>query len=424
MSLTLGLTGMDPATEAALKSAFDEANARLQGAWQLAPEAEADHVVVDMDSMYGPMSWLRLHAAGKHVIGLTSAARTQTDFRLGRPFDSHQVARLLEDVARQDGIALSADPAPAASRSEPVLPAGGVPRSEPVPPPATAAGILGAAPAPHADAAHAVARGVVPPVPATPEASREPAVSPDVAALPDPAPAPPPVAAPVAIDGERRDVPTIAEDSGKVEDIADPTEDASPLEPATALPRETVFADWLLPGALSRRVRYRRESGPTLLIDPVAHTWHGPTPLKPIAAYFEGHVRAEDFEAIDDATWASEHAAAGVAQSLVRLRWLGGLVAGRGRLLPGLDPGGRYRLNKWPQTEREYPKHFRIATAMMKGPSRLPEIAAASGLPESEVADFINANLATGFAEFVPEPPPVAEEPPRPSSLLGRLRSR
>src|SRR3546814_8331743 len=45
--------------------------------------------MVDMDSMYGPMSWLRLHAAGKQVIGLTTAQRTQTDFRLGRPFDSH-----------------------------------------------------------------------------------------------------------------------------------------------------------------------------------------------------------------------------------------------------------------------------------------------------------------------------------------------
>ena len=85
MALTLGLTGMDPATETALKSAFAEANARLDKRWRLVPEAEADHIVVDMDSMYGPMSWLRLHASGKRVIGLTDAPRTQTDFRLPRP---------------------------------------------------------------------------------------------------------------------------------------------------------------------------------------------------------------------------------------------------------------------------------------------------------------------------------------------------
>src|SRR3546814_17942917 len=85
MSLTLGLTGMDPATETALKAAFTDANARIGSPWQLVPEAEAGHVMVDMDSMYGPMSWLRLHAAGKQVIGLTTAPRTQTEFRLGRP---------------------------------------------------------------------------------------------------------------------------------------------------------------------------------------------------------------------------------------------------------------------------------------------------------------------------------------------------
>src|SRR5690606_36424879 len=85
MPLTLGMTGMDPATETALKAAFNLANARLGGLWQLAPESEAGHVMVDMDSMYGPMSWLRLHAAGRQVIGLTTASRSQTHFRLGRP---------------------------------------------------------------------------------------------------------------------------------------------------------------------------------------------------------------------------------------------------------------------------------------------------------------------------------------------------
>jgi hypothetical protein len=78
MPLTLGLTGMDPATEAELTAAFAEANARLGEPWQLVAEGVADHVVVDMDSMYGPMSWLRLHAAGKHVIGLTAASTRST----------------------------------------------------------------------------------------------------------------------------------------------------------------------------------------------------------------------------------------------------------------------------------------------------------------------------------------------------------
>ena len=77
MALTLGFTGMDSATEAALTAAFQQANASLGNIWQLLPDADAATVIVDMDSMYGPMSWLRLHAAGKQVVGLSSAARTR-----------------------------------------------------------------------------------------------------------------------------------------------------------------------------------------------------------------------------------------------------------------------------------------------------------------------------------------------------------
>ena len=99
MALTLGFTGMDSSTEAALTAAFQQANSRLGNAWRLASEVDAGHVIVDMDSMYGPMSWLRLHAAGKQVIGLTSAARTQTDFHLVRPFDADSVATLLRSIA-------------------------------------------------------------------------------------------------------------------------------------------------------------------------------------------------------------------------------------------------------------------------------------------------------------------------------------
>src|SRR3546814_9140484 len=91
-----------------------------------------------------------------------------------------------------------------------------------------------------------------------------------------------------------------------------------------------------------------------------------PAALKSLAAGLKGTVQRTDFEDIDDAAWASESAKAGDAQPLQRLQWLDALVAGSGELLPGYDPDGSYKLNKWPQTEREYPRHFRIATAMMK----------------------------------------------------------
>jgi len=54
----------------------------------------------------------------------------------------------------------------------------------------------------------------------------------------------------------------------------------------------------------------------------------------------------------------------------------------------------------------------------------VPEIAEASGMPVADVADFVNASLATGFADLVPEAPPEPAEPPKPAGLFGRLRGR
>ncbi len=376
MPLTLGLTGMDPATETALKATFIHANARVGGVWQLVSEAEAEHIMVDMDSMYGPMSWLRLHAAGKHVIGLTTAQRTQTDFRLGRPFDSDSFSTLLRDIAIQGGVPVTDSPVEAAP-AEPVS---------------------AAAPPPAAPAAAPVATATTESVVETPDTTA--AVEP--AAVAEPAPA------------------TVEPDPAPIA----PEAAAMDAAPQAAIPREQRLDDWLSPGALDRRVRYRCSDGTAVLIDPAARSYHGPSALKPLAACFQGTARREDFEDVDDATWARESAAAGAAQPLQRLQWLGALLAGNGTLLPGHDPDGRYRLNKWPQTEREYPRHFRIATAMMKGPATLPEIAEASGMPVADVADFVNASLATGFADLVPDAPAEPVEPAKPTSLFGRLRGR
>jgi hypothetical protein len=172
-------------------------------------------------------------------------------------------------------------------------------------------------------------------------------------------------------------------------------------------------------------VRYQSAGGLGVLIDADARQYYGPALLKPLSGLFDDIVARDDFKPVSAATWASETAALGAPQPLGRLQWFGGLLAGKGKLLPGFDPTGQYKLGKWPQTEREFPKHFRIATAMMKGPATLDEIAGASGVTLSEVADFINANLVTGYAEFVPEQAPEPTEPPKPAGgLFGRLRGK
>ena len=370
MPLTIGLSGMDPATEAALKSALLEANERLGARWGVLPETQADHIVVDMDSMYGPMSWLRLHAAGKRVIGLTSASRSQTDFRLGRPFNADSVLALLQEIA---GDAPAEAPAPATP----------APAAEPQ----TVASVAAAAPAP-------ASADETPPPPLPLPMTGTPAVPPQAPIAVDEPAAPAPARVPVAL-----------------------------VEPVPPVRVRTLF-DWISSGELRGRLRYRRPSGPSLLVDADARQYHGPAALKPLAQYFEGEVDRADFEAVDETAWQHETGVAGAAQPLSRLLWYGALLAGKGRVLPGQDPEAKYQLNRWPQTEREFPRHFRIATAMMKGPATLADVAASSGIALDEIADFLNASLAIGVAEPVREAPPEPAPAARTGGLLGRLRGR
>ena len=374
MSLTLGLTGMDQPTELALKAAFSDASIRVRG-WSMVAEADADFIIVDMDSMYGPMSWLRLHAAGKRVIGLTSAPRTQADFRLPRPFDGHQLAQVLGEIG---GAPAAQEPEPAPVRAPPTpVAAAPEPARAPVPPPAP----------------------VLPPAPV--------AASPPPPAPPAPTPPPPAPEAPA---------PVAAAPAAAVAADAD-------IEPPVPSTRSTAFAHWLRPGALTGRARYQSGKAPELLIDFSQRQYYGPATLKPLAEYFVATLGLRDFEQLDDRAWQSAIAALGAPLPLNRLQWFGGLLAGEGKLLPGYNPEGRFILGKWPETEREFPRHFRIATAMMRGPQTVAEIAAASNVPAADVVDFINANLATGFAEQPGEGAPTGGDA-RSGGLFDRLRGR
>ena len=381
MSFKLGLTGMDQATESALKAAFNQVAEQIRE-WSMVAENDADYIIVDMDSMYGPMSWLRLHAAGKQVIALTSASRTQADFLLPRPFDARQLGAVLGEIGGGITEIPTVESAPVVVPTpEPVR------TPEPAPPPAVAALAPIAPPPPPPPVAVAASAPPAPPaVVAAPPAPAPPAPAP-------PAPATPP--APVAV------VPAAAQ----------------PEEPAAQTARSTAFAHWLRPGGLTGRARFQSGKGPELFIDFAQRQYFGPATLKPLAEYFVANVGLRDFEQLDDQAWQSAVASLGEAQPLARLQWFGGLLAGKGKLLPGFDPDDRFVLSKWPQTEREYPRHFRIATTMMKGLSTIAQITAASSVPAADVIDFINANLATGFAE-------PSGDGGKSGGLLDRLRGR
>jgi hypothetical protein len=370
---TFGLTGMDANTETALKSAFAEASMRLGGRWPLVSEQDATHVVVDMDSMYGPMSWLRLHGAGKVVIGLTSAPRAQTDFRLGKPFNAESVAELLHQIAPSEGAPHGVTPAPAPQ--------------------------------------HQLPEELAKPVSEEAAAPDQPSSAAVSATLDTPAAPPPPrVEAPSA-------APPAPSATAPVIETPAPAPQAPP-----APPRDRTLIDWLAPGQLNGRVRLQ-SGGTGVLLDLDNHQYFGPATLKPLTSHVESVLKADDFVAVDAATWTNESTMHGAAQPLARLLWFCALQAGKGKLMPGFDANAQYRLLKWPQTEREFPKHFRIATAMMKGPATLEEVSAACGVPVTDVADFVNANLATGYAEPYREPEPEPE-PQKSGGLFGRLRGR
>src|SRR5204863_8595084 len=142
-----------------------------------------------MDSMYGPMSWLRLHAAGKQVIGLTSAARTQTDFRLERPIDAAGVSALLGQIS---GVApQAAAPAPAATpsgMSPSPVPQDQLPEEMPQPPREDLR-----APTPAPKLPDSVQAGTLAPTTIEPPAAHAPVAPPPA---PKPVPPPPAPAAP------------------------------------------------------------------------------------------------------------------------------------------------------------------------------------------------------------------------------------
>lgn len=348
----LCFTGMDRGEEASLKVLFVESNTRLGQPFELAPEAEADLLVVDVDSIYGHMTWLKTHGSGKTVVALSSRIVNEADHSLVRPVTEAALHALLERLAT--GV----DAAPAAEADAMEMPAA-------------------------ADAGEAAD--------AEPPAVEAMADGDEEAAGPTPAPV---IEQPVEMAAAPEAAP------------------AALAEPPEASPDELQLIDFLRAGALPGPARLDLPGVPPLLVDPARQVYAGPAQVKALIPHTTASVRAADWTPIA----ADAVDAAGTPQPLARLVWLCALTGGR-----PVDAGDtrRFKLAKWPQIEREFPKHFRIATAMMKGPATLAEIAEASGAGVAEVADFVNASLTTGFAEV---DAPAGEAEAAKGGLLGRFK--
>ncbi|MEO8743498.1 MAG: hypothetical protein ABI365_09940, partial [Lysobacteraceae bacterium] len=96
---TLCFTGMDRAEEAKLKLLFSDANEWLGGEWGLMPEAQAEVLIVDLESMYGHMTWLKVHNGGKYVIALTTRDESEAEHILKRPVTVEALVAALSEAS-------------------------------------------------------------------------------------------------------------------------------------------------------------------------------------------------------------------------------------------------------------------------------------------------------------------------------------
>lgn len=183
-------------------------------------------------------------------------------------------------------------------------------------------------------------------------------------------------------------------------------------------------AEALALGAFATARKLSGPDGAELTVDPEHNAYHfESTNLKPLAALLQ-QPADKWIPVYSEALNATR--ATHAPQSLERLRWYAGLIATPGILSRRLGRGTRCKLTRWPETEREFPKHFRIAKAMLNDAVTVDEITAASGMPQEEVIDYVNASHAAGRLETVAGSPQAATDTApgatRNNAILAKLR--
>ena len=377
-SATLCFSGFSREDLAKAQQLFVQANLEAGARFELASEADASVLVIDMDSMYGHMTWLKASGGGKTTVGVTSGDRCETDYMVKSPLTAEGLRGVLAQLA-------SGMPAPAAP-----VPA---PASAPAAAPALAGASIVAAAAARTTGQQAAMPRTTGQQPAMPRTTGQQA------------------AMPPAEDGNKQ----IANEYL----AAMTTGQMAAMAPV--VPHEPRISDYLTGNAVRVPVKLQLPGAPVLALDPVSGTYGGSATLKPLLPYVEAVIREGQFEAIDNLEFERIAKATGGAQPYMRLLWLCGLSVGNGHLLPGYAAGKKYVLTKWPQIEREYPKHFRLATVMMKGPATVREIAEQAGVGESEATDFVNAGLVSG-AVVVEGTSTATGDVPKAVALLAKPR--
>jgi hypothetical protein len=344
---TIAITGASEQDAARIASLVEKHRGKLSTPWENGEAAHADLLVVDIESMYGQMDWLRARSRGRLVVAYTSAAEpVEPEFSLRKPVISSDLVALLNRISENMG-----------------------------------SGKIEAAPMRPANAESYEAASA--PQPVVRLTDRKSAAN----------------------GAENKPVAAVVE---------------APAEIKVAHP-ETHRVDELLTvlDANDGPVRLVHEGLPSIIIDPARQRWYAGVALKALWDWAKLPLRRSELIHLN----ATEFAAAIEilpAQPYSRLTWFAHLARSEGQLDAGLPADGRYRLTRWPQVEREFPKHFRIATAMMSGSGTIEDIAAQSKAGATDVIEFINAYNALGYVECEAQLPVTS--PGDRSGLLERVR--
>lgn len=334
MAYKIALVGASPDEETEFRNFLGPAAQRLRQSWEVSNERDADLVVVDVDSVFGHMAWLKANGAGKRTAAFTGRdSARESDLLLGRPLSLEAVVKLLLMFNLPSGVTPPAAPAAPEREAYASEYRAGDARPQRVAP--------APAPAPTVDAPAVEVQRPLPPRPAPPVA----------------APAPP--------------APT----------------------------RELSVADFLTGITLPGPARLVTPGAQDLLLDPASQTWYSSsTGLRALAPHCGRGLQLSDWQLLNAADFAAAKGTL-TAQPFSRMLWFYVLNRSQGELLPELDRQARFKLARYPQSEREFAKHFRIGTFMLKDFASLEDIAEASGAALPDVIDYVNAYTAVGFVE-------------------------
>ncbi|MGH6644537.1 MAG: hypothetical protein ACRED3_17760, partial [Bradyrhizobium sp.] len=99
---TIAVTGVTEHDAARFASLMDRHRGKLAVSWASGDAADADLLLVDVESAYGQMDWLRARSRGRLVIAYTSASEPlEPEFSLRKPVVGGDLVELLNRIGEQ-----------------------------------------------------------------------------------------------------------------------------------------------------------------------------------------------------------------------------------------------------------------------------------------------------------------------------------